>query len=115
MIRGGETSAAHRADHDRAVAARAIAVAPSGDQDEATASAPGLNASEPGPVPGFICGPGAEVMFAALGRRGLLQDRAGITHVQISALAVRDSASRVVVVPGWQLRQQPPGLDTAGH
>ena len=54
-------------------------------------------------------------MFAALGRRGLRQDRAGITCVQIRALAVRDSASRVVIVPAWRLRLLATGLVTAGH
>jgi hypothetical protein len=49
-------------------------------------------------------------MFAALGRRGLRQDRADIAYVQIGALAVRDSASRVVVVPGRRLRLPPTGL-----
>ena len=72
--------------------------------------AAGLNGSEPGPVLDFICRLSAEAMFAALGRRGLRQDRADITYVQISALAVRDSASRVVVVPGWRLRLLPTGL-----
>jgi hypothetical protein len=67
-------------------------------------------------VPGFICRLTAEAMLAALGR-GLRQDRADIACVQISALAVRDSASRVVVVvvPGRRLRLLPTGLVTAGH
>ena len=77
--------------------------------------AAGLNGSEPGPVLDFICRPSAEAMFAAVGRRGLRQDRADITYIQISALAIRDSASRVVVVPGWRIRLPPTGLVTAGH
>jgi len=54
-------------------------------------------------------------MLAAPGRRGPRQDRAGIACVQISALAVRDSASRVVVVPGRRLRLLPSRTVTAGH
>ena len=75
MIRGGQTPAAHRAGLDRAVAAGVIAVALSGDRDQDATLAAGLNGSEPGPVPGFICRLSAEAMFAALGRRGLGQDR----------------------------------------
>jgi hypothetical protein len=48
----------------------------SGDRDEDAALAAGLNGSEPGPVLDFICRPSAAAMFAALGRRGLHQDRA---------------------------------------
>ena len=75
MIRGGETSAARQAGLDCAVAAGAIAARLSGDRDEDAALAAGLNGSEPGPVLDFICRPSAAAMFAALGRRGLHQDR----------------------------------------
>ncbi len=105
MIRGGQTSAARPAGLDRAVAAGAIAVALSGDRDEDAALAAGLNGSEPGPVPDFICRPSAAAMFAALGRRGLHQDRADITCVQISALAEPDAAAPAVP-PHPDLRQR---------
>ena len=109
MIRGGQTPAAHRAGLDRAVAAGVIAVALGGDRDDATLAA-GLNGSEPGPVPGFICRLSAEATFAAPGPPRPASGPAGIACVQISAPAVRDSASRVVVVPGWRFRLLPTGL-----
>ena len=68
----------------------------SGDRDEDAALAAGLNGSEPGPVLDFICRPSAAAMFAARGRRGLHQDRADITYVQISALAEPDAAAPAV-------------------
>jgi hypothetical protein len=52
----------------------------------------------------FICRPSAAVMFAALGRRGLHQDRAGITYVQISALAEPDAAASAVPLRSRRIR-----------
>ncbi len=75
MIRGGQRPAAHRAGPGRAVAAGVIAVALSGDRDQDATLAAGLNGSEPGPVLDCICRLSAEAMFAALGHRGLRQDR----------------------------------------
>ena len=55
-------------------------------------------------MPDFVCRPGAEAMFAALGRRGLHQDRADITYVQISAPAEPDAAAPAVPLRSRRIR-----------
>ncbi len=73
---------------DRAAAAGAQTVALTGDRDtDAEALATVLNGDAPGLVLDFVWGPVAETAFQALGRRGLGEDLADISYIQIGALA----------------------------
>jgi NADPH:quinone reductase-like Zn-dependent oxidoreductase len=78
---------------DRAAAAGAQTVALTGDRDaDAEALAAALNGEAPGLVLDFVWGPVAETAFQALGRRGLSEDTADISYVQIGALAGPEAA-----------------------
>ena len=87
---------------DRAAAAGAQTVALTGDRDaDAEALAATLNGDAPGLVLDFVWGPVAETAFQALGRRGLSEDTADISYVQIGALAGPEAA-----VPSSLLRSR---------
>jgi NADPH:quinone reductase-like Zn-dependent oxidoreductase len=87
---------------DRAAAAGAETVALTGDRDlDAEALAATLNGDAPGLVLDFVWGSVAESAFRALGRRGLSEDTADISYVQIGALAGADAA-----VPSAVLRSR---------
>jgi NADPH:quinone reductase-like Zn-dependent oxidoreductase len=87
---------------DRAAAAGAETVALTGDRDaDAEALATVLNGDAPGLVLDFVWGPVAETAFQALGRRGLSEDTADISYVQIGALAGAEAA-----VPSSVLRSR---------
>jgi NADPH:quinone reductase-like Zn-dependent oxidoreductase len=91
-----------RAGLDRAAAAGAHTLALTGDRDtDAGALAAALGGDPPGLVLDFVWGPVAETAFAALGRRGLGEDRADIRYVQIGALAGAEAA-----VPSALLRSR---------
>lgn len=76
--------------------ATAVSIADSG---EALASA--VAAATPSLVLDYVWGPVAEIAFAALGRRGLHDDDADISYVQIGALGGPDAA-----VPSTLLRSR---------
>jgi len=87
---------------DRAAAAGAETVALTGDRDaDAEALATALNGDAPSLVLDFVWGPVAETAFQALGRRGLSEDTADISYVQIGALAGAEAA-----VPSSVLRSR---------
>ncbi len=87
---------------DRAAAAGAETVALTGDRDaDADTLAAVLNGDAPGLVLDFVWGPVAETAFQALGRRGLGEDTADISYVQIGALAGAEAA-----VPSSLLRSR---------
>jgi len=87
---------------DRAAAAGAETVAFTGDRDaDAEALATALDGDAPGLVLDFVWGPVAETAFQALGRRGLSEDPADISYVQIGALAGAEAA-----VPSSLLRSR---------
>ena len=87
---------------DRAAAAGAETVALTGDRDADTeALATALDGDAPGLVLDFVWGPVAETAFQALGRRGLSEDTADISYVQIGALAGAEAA-----VPSSLLRSR---------
>jgi NADPH:quinone reductase-like Zn-dependent oxidoreductase len=67
----------------------------------AAALAEALAGQEPSLVLDFVWGPHAEAAFAALGRRGLGEDQADISYVQIGALAGAEAA-----VPSTLLRSR---------
>jgi NADPH:quinone reductase-like Zn-dependent oxidoreductase len=72
----------------QAAAYGATAVVPLADRfDSAAALANALGATAPGLVLDFVWGSPAEAAFAALARRGLAEDDADISYVQIGALA----------------------------
>jgi NADPH:quinone reductase-like Zn-dependent oxidoreductase len=73
---------------ERAAAAGAQAVALTGDTSaDAQALGAALDGDAPGLVLDFVWGPVAEAAFLALGRRGLGEDDADISYVQIGSLA----------------------------
>jgi len=87
---------------DRAADTGAQTLALTGDRDaDAHALARILDGDAPGLVLDFVWGPVAETAFAALGRRGLSEDRADIKYVQIGALAGAEAA-----VPSSLLRSR---------
>ena len=87
---------------DRAAAAGAETVALTGDRDaDAQALATALDGDAPGLVLDFVWGPVAETAFRALGRRGLGEDTADISYIQIGALAGAEAA-----VPSALLRSR---------
>ncbi|HLN66530.1 MAG TPA: zinc-binding alcohol dehydrogenase family protein [Streptosporangiaceae bacterium] len=87
---------------DRAAAAGAETVVLTGDRDADTeALANALDGDAPGLVLDFVWGPVAETAFQALGRRGLSEDTADISYVQIGALAGAEAA-----VPSSVLRSR---------
>jgi NADPH:quinone reductase-like Zn-dependent oxidoreductase len=87
---------------DRAAAAGAETVALTGDREaDAEALAAALDGDAPGLVLDFVWGPVAETAFQALGRRGLSEDTADISYVQIGALAGAEAA-----VPSSLLRSR---------
>jgi NADPH:quinone reductase-like Zn-dependent oxidoreductase len=91
-----------RPDLDRAAAAGAETAALTGDRDtDAQTLATVLNGDAPGLVLDFVWGPVAEAAFQALGRRGLAEDTADISYVQIGALAGPEAA-----VPAALLRSR---------
>jgi NADPH:quinone reductase-like Zn-dependent oxidoreductase len=86
----------------RAAEAGAAAVQLAGDHDaDAAALAAALGGASPSLVLDFVWGAPAESMFAALGRRGLAEDTADISYVQIGAVAGPDAA-----VPSALLRSR---------
>jgi len=87
---------------DRAAAAGAETVALTGDREaDAQALATALDGDSPGLVLDFVWGPVAETAFQALGRRGLSEDTADISYIQIGALAGAEAA-----VPSSLLRSR---------
>jgi NADPH:quinone reductase-like Zn-dependent oxidoreductase len=87
---------------DRAAGFGATAVALDEDRDATAAALAGALAGDaPGLVLDFVWGPPAEAAFAALGRRGLGEDHADISYVQIGALAGPEAA-----VPSALLRSR---------
>lgn len=87
---------------ERAADTGAQTLALTGDRDvDAHALARILDGDAPGLVLDFVWGPVAETAFAALGRRGLSEDRADIKYVQIGALAGAEAA-----VPSSLLRSR---------
>lgn len=86
----------------RVAAAGAAAVRLAGDRDaDAAALAAALGGASPSLVLDFVWGAPAESMFAALRRRGLAEDSADISYVQIGSLAGPDAA-----VPSTLLRSR---------
>jgi NADPH:quinone reductase-like Zn-dependent oxidoreductase len=86
----------------RAAAAGAATVALTGDRErDAAALAEALAGGAPGIVIDFLWAAPAEAAFAALGRRGLDEDRADIAYVQIGAMAGPDAS-----VPSSLLRSR---------
>jgi NADPH:quinone reductase-like Zn-dependent oxidoreductase len=87
---------------DRAAAAGAEVATLTGDRDaDAQTLATVLNGDAPGLVLDFVWGPVAEAAFRALGRRGLSEDTADISYIQIGALAGPEAA-----VPSSLLRSR---------
>ena len=87
---------------DRAAGFGATAVALGQDREATAAALAGALAGDaPGLVLDFVWGPPAEAAFAALGRRGLGEDHADISYVQIGALAGPEAA-----VPSTLLRSR---------
>jgi NADPH:quinone reductase-like Zn-dependent oxidoreductase len=87
---------------ERAAGASAETVALTGDRDTDTAAlAAVLDDDPPGLVLDFLWGPVAETAFRALSRRGLGEDTADISYVQIGALAGPEAA-----VPSSLLRSR---------
>ncbi len=98
-----------RARLDRAAQAGATAVPLSGDQQaDAAALAAALDGGLDGGVPGlvldFVWGPVAEAMFAALGRRGLHEERSDISYIQIGALAGPQASVPAALLRSRRLR-----------
>jgi NADPH:quinone reductase-like Zn-dependent oxidoreductase len=87
---------------DRAVGFGATAVALAPDREATAAALAGALAGDaPGLVLDFVWGPPAEATLAALGRRGLDEDDADISYVQIGAAAGPEAA-----VPSALLRSR---------
>ncbi len=94
-----------RAGLDRAAQAGATAVPLSGDQQaDAAALAAALDGEVPGLVLDFVWGPVAEAMFAALGRRGLHEERSDISYIEIGALAGPEASVPAALLRSRRLR-----------
>jgi NADPH:quinone reductase-like Zn-dependent oxidoreductase len=92
----------NRAALDRAAAAGATAVALAGDREaDAAALAGALGDGSPSIVIDLVWGAPAEAAFLALGRRGLNEDRADISYVQIGSVAGPEAS-----VPSTLLRSR---------
>jgi len=86
----------------RAAKAGAVTVPLTGDRTaDAAALVAALAGTSPSIVVDFVWGAPAETAFAALGRRGLDEDRADIAYVQIGSMAGADAA-----VPSTLLRSR---------
>jgi NADPH:quinone reductase-like Zn-dependent oxidoreductase len=94
-----------RARLDRAAQAGATAVPLSGDQQaDAAALAAALDGEVPGLVLDYVWGPAAEAMFAALGRRGLHEERSDISYIEIGALAGPEASVPAALLRSRRLR-----------
>jgi len=94
-----------RAGLDRAAEAGATAVPLGGDQQaDAAALAAALDGDVPGLVLDFVWGPVAEAMFAALGRRGLHEERSDISYIEIGALAGQEASVPAALLRSRRLR-----------
>jgi NADPH:quinone reductase-like Zn-dependent oxidoreductase len=94
-----------RAGLDRAAQAGATAVPLGGDpQANAAALAAALDGQVPGLVLDFVWGPVAEAMFAALGRRGLHEERSDISYIQIGAPAGPQASVPAALLRSRRLR-----------
>jgi len=100
---GAERVVAAGRDHAalERLAARGATTLSLATDDPAAAIAAGLADGAPSLVLDYVWGPVAEAAFAALGRRGLGDDDADITYVQIGALGGTDAA-----VPASLLRSR---------
>jgi NADPH:quinone reductase-like Zn-dependent oxidoreductase len=98
----------------RATAHGATAVPLRGDRDTtAVALADALGGTAPGLVLDFIWGAPAEAAFAALARRGLEEDDADISYVQIGALAGLEAAVPAALLRSRRIRITGSGAGTA--
>jgi NADPH:quinone reductase-like Zn-dependent oxidoreductase len=90
---------------DRAAQAGATAVPLGGDQQaDAAALAAALDGEVPGLVLDYVWGPVAEAMFAALGRRGLHEERSDISYIEIGALAGPEASVPAALLRSRRLR-----------
>jgi NADPH:quinone reductase-like Zn-dependent oxidoreductase len=104
----------NQAGLQRAAAAGATTVALTGDQHaDAAALAEALGGDAPGLVLDFVWGVPAAAMFAALGRRGLGEDSADISYVQIGALAGPEAAVPSALLRSRKIRISGSGAGSA--
>jgi NADPH:quinone reductase-like Zn-dependent oxidoreductase len=97
-----------------AVKAGATTVALSGDRErDGAAISQALEGSSPDIVLDFLWGAPAESAFAALGRRGLDEDRTDISYVQIGAVAGSHSAVPAALLRSRKLRITGSGAGSA--
>jgi D-arabinose 1-dehydrogenase-like Zn-dependent alcohol dehydrogenase len=73
-----------------------------------------LDGREPSIVLDYLWGAPAEAMFAALGRRGLGEDTADISYVQIGALAGAEAALPAALLRSRRIRVLGSGAGSAG-
>jgi NADPH:quinone reductase-like Zn-dependent oxidoreductase len=103
-----------RAGLDRAAQAGATAVPLGGDrQADAAALAAALDGEVPGLVLDYVWGPVAEAMFAALGRRGLQEERSDISYIEIGALAGPEASVPAALLRSRRLRISGSGAGSA--
>jgi NADPH:quinone reductase-like Zn-dependent oxidoreductase len=94
-----------RAGLDRAAQAGATAVPLGGDQQaDAAALAAALDGETPSLILDYVWGPVAEAMFAALGRRGLHEERSDIGYIEIGALAGPQASVPAALLRSRRLR-----------
>lgn len=86
---------------------------PSARDAAAAALAGALGGTAPGLVLDFVWGAPAEAAFAALGRRGLEEDKADISYVQIGALAGAEAAVPAALLRGRRIRITGSGAGSA--
>jgi len=100
----------------RAAAHGATTVALSSDRDATAAVLAGaLGGTAPGLVLDFVWGAPAEAAFAALARRGLEEDNADISYVQIGALAGPEAAVPAALLRSRRLRITGSGAGSASR
>lgn len=73
-----------------------------------------LDGHQPGLVLDYLWGAPAEAVFAALGRRGLTEDTADISYVQIGALAGAEAALPSALLRSRRIRVSGSGAGSAG-
>lgn len=83
-------------------------------QATAAAVVAALDGREPSIVLDYLWGGPAEAMFAALGRRGLGEDAADISYVQIGALAGAEAALPAALLRSRRIRVLGSGAGSAG-
>jgi NADPH:quinone reductase-like Zn-dependent oxidoreductase len=104
----------NRAGLQRAATRGAKTVVLSEDLDgDADALIVALNGSAPSIVLDFLWGVAAEAAFAALGRRGLEEDRANIAYVQIGAMAGPQASLPAALLRSRRIRISGSGAGSA--